>query len=201
MFERIKGVLRLNAPTFAEIEQDQTATTQAAIVVLLVGLLSGIGAAIDAIAFNRAAPAVAGGLQGSIEGFEAVMMPTMSPVGAFLNALIGVLLSWLIWSALTYFIGTKLFNGAANMGEMLRVVGYAQAPRLLFALSFIPCVGWIFGLVGWLWSLAASFVGIREGLDLDTGKTLLTIVVSFIAAIAVSFLLGLLLAPIFAVAA
>jgi hypothetical protein len=201
MFERIKGVLRLNAPTFAEIEQDQTATTQAAIVVLLVGLLSGIGAAIDAIAFNRAAPAVAGGLQGSIEGFEAVMMPTMSPVGAFLNALIGVLLSWLIWSALTYFIGTKLFNGASNMGEMLRVVGYAQAPRLLFALSFIPCVGWIFGLVGWLWSLAASFVGIREGLDLDTGKTLLTIVVSFIAAIAVSFLLGLLLAPIFAVAA
>ena len=86
------------------------------------------------------------------------------------------------------------------MGEMLRVIGFAQAPRLLSGLSFIPCLGAILSLVGLVWALAASFVGIREGLDLDTGKTLITIIIAFIGAIAVSFLIGLVMAPIFAIA-
>ena len=186
--------------TFAEIEADQSATTQAAIVVVLVALIAGIGAAIAAVMVNRTMPGVIEGLgESGIEGLDLSMIPQMSPVGAFLNAVIGALLSWLVWSALTYFIGTKLFGGTADMGEMLRVIGFAQAPRLLSGLSFIPCLGGILGLVGWVWALAASFVAIREGLDLDSGKTLVTIILAFIGAFLVSFLIGLVMAPIFAI--
>ncbi len=199
MFQRIIGVFKLNAATFNEIEQDKTATTQAALVVVLVALISGIGAAIGAVMLNRTMPGLMEGLEGSLgEGFDMSLIPQMSPIGAFLNAVIGALLSWLVWSALTYFVGTKLFNGTADMGEMLRVIGFAQAPRLLSALGFIPCIGALFSIAGWVWALAASFVGIREGLDLDNGKTLLTIIVSFIGALIVSFLIGLVLAPLFA---
>ncbi len=199
MFQRIIGVFKLNAATFNEIEQDKTATTQAALVVVLVALISGIGAAIGAVMLNRTMPGLMEGLEGSLgEGFDMSLIPQMSPIGAFLNAVIGALLSWLVWSALTYFVGTKLFNGTADMGEMLRVIGFAQAPRLLSALGFIPCIGALFSIAGWVWALAASFVAIREGLDLDNGKTLLTIIVSFIGALIVSFLIGLVLAPLFA---
>ncbi len=197
MLQRILGVFRLNAATFAEIEQDQTATTQAAIVVLIVGLVAGISAAVGAVAFNQAAPGLFEGLQDS--GISMDMVPTMSPVGAFINGAVGAILSWLIWAVLTYFIGSKLFGATTDMGEMLRVIGFAQAPRLLSVFSFIPCLGGLLGLVGWVWALAASFIGIREGLDLDTGKTLATIVIAFIGAFLVSFLLGLVLAPLFAV--
>lgn len=201
MLQRIMGVFKLSAATFTEIENDQTATTQAAIVVILVAILGGIGAAVGAIALNRAMPGIVEGLEGTLgEGFDMSLVPQMSPVGAFLNAAIGALLSWLVWSALTYLVGTKLFKGTADMGEMLRVIGFAQAPRLLSVFSFIPCLGGLLSLAGLIWALVASFIGIREGLDLDSGKTLLTIVVSFIGAIAVSFLVGLLLAPIFAIA-
>ena len=201
MFQRIMGVFKLDKATFAEIEGDQSATSQAAIVVVLVALVAGIGAAVAAVMLNRTMPGLMEGLGDSLgEGFDMSMVPQMSPVGAFLNAVIGALLSWLVWSALTYFIGTKLFGATADMGEMLRVIGFAQAPRLLSGLSFIPCLGGILSLVGLVWALAASFVGIREGLDLDTGKTLITIIIAFIGAIAVSFLIGLVMAPIFAIA-
>ena len=201
MFQRIMGVFKLDKATFAEIEGDQSATSQAAIVVVLVALVAGIGAAVAAVMLNRTMPGLMEGLGDSLgEGFDMSMVPQMSPVGAFLNAVIGALLSWLVWSALTYFVGTKLFGATADMGEMLRVIGFAQAPRLLSGLSFIPCLGAILSLVGLVWALAASFVGIREGLDIDTGKTLITIIIAFIGAIAVSFLIGLVMAPIFAIA-
>ncbi|MBP9503202.1 MAG: YIP1 family protein [Candidatus Promineofilum sp.] len=198
MFQRILGVFKLDKATFSEIEADQSATTQAAIVVVLVAIISGIGAAAAAAMLNQALPGVMEGLGDSLgEGFDMSLVPQMSPVGAFINAVIGAILSWLVWSALTYFIGVKMFGGTSDMGEMLRVIGFAQAPRLLSGLSFIPCLGGVLGLVGMIWALAASFVGIREGLDLDTGKTLLTIVIAFIGALAVGFLVGLVFAPIF----
>jgi len=54
----------------------------------------------------------------------------------------GVVLGWLLWSVVTYFIGTSLFGGKTTVEEMLRVLGYASAPRLLGFFGFIPCVGW-----------------------------------------------------------
>lgn len=199
MLQRIIGVFKLDKNTFMEIEQDKTATTQAFIVVLLVGLVAGISAAVGAVAFNQAAPGLMESLEGTLgEGIDLAALPQMSPVGGFINGLVGAILSWLVWSVLTYFVGSKLFGATTDMSEMMRVIGFAQAPRLLSLLGFIPCLGGILSLVGWLWSLMASFIGIREGLDLDTGKTALTIIIAFIGAVIVSFLVGLILAPIFA---
>jgi hypothetical protein len=193
MFERIMGVFRLSVPTFEEIEADQSATVQAALVVAIVAILNGIGAY---FAVRAAGPALAQ-LEEQFGGEFPVPldMPALSPVGALLNAIIGAFLAWIIWSALTYFIGTRLFGGKATMNEMLRVIGFAQAPRILGVLGFIPCLGPILSLVGWLWSLVASFIGIRQGLDLDNGKTAITVILSFIVAIIINLFI---LAPIFA---
>jgi hypothetical protein len=203
MFERIIGVFKLDKKTFEGIEADESATTQAAIVVLLVGLLAGIGAAIGAIAFNNFAPGFLSNLQQSLgeTGMPAgldTFVPRLSPIGAFINAVVAALLGWLVWSAITYFVGTKLFGGTATFKEMLRMLGFAQAPRLLGVFGFIPCLGGLISFAGTIWALVTSFVAIREGLDIDNGKTILTVIVSWLAAIIVTFLVGLLLAPLFA---
>jgi hypothetical protein len=203
MFERVIGVFKLDKKTFESIEADESATSQAAIVVLLVGLLAGIGAAIGAIAFNNFAPGVLSSLEQSlgeagVPGELGAMLPQLSPIGAFINAVVAALISWLVWSAITYFIGTKLFGGTATFNEMLRMLGFAQAPRLLGVFGFIPCLGGLISLAGTIWALVASFVAIREGLDIDNGKTILTVIVSWLAALLISFLVGLLLAPLFA---
>ena len=57
MFNRIMGVFKLDVNTFEEIEHDESATSQAAIVVALVALLavvgSGLGAQIGEGSFVR----------------------------------------------------------------------------------------------------------------------------------------------------
>jgi len=162
MIQRILGVFKLNVATFEEIEHDQGATGEAALVVLLVAILSGLG----------------NGIGSSVGG---------SFFKGFITAAVGALLGWVIWSVVSWFVGTKFFGGQADLGEMLRVIGYAYSPQIL---GIIPCIG---GIVGMIWSLIAGFVAIRQGLDLDNTKTFFTVVVGFILYVAVLFILGLIL--------
>ncbi len=164
MLERITGVFKLDVATFEAIEHDEGATSQAALVVLAVAIMSGVGAIAAA---SVVGPEVAG--------------------GGFLSSVISTFVSWFVWSGLTFFIGTRFFGGEASMGEMLRVIGFAYAPQLL---AIVPCLG---GIVGLIWSLAAAFVGIRQGLDVSNGKTALTIVVGLIVYILVGVLFSILL--------
>ncbi|HOT90236.1 MAG TPA: Yip1 family protein [Anaerolineae bacterium] len=112
-------------------------------------------------------------------------------IGAFLGALVSSFIGWVAWSAVTYFVGTTLFHGEATLGEMLRVIGFAQAPLLLNVLSFIPCLGSIISLVAWLLSLYTGYLAIKEGLDLDTGKTIATVAIGWVVAFVISLVVGM----------
>lgn len=152
MVQRILGVFQLDVPTFEQIEHDTTATGQAAGVVAIAAVCQAIGSSIW------------GGGAGA----------------SFLATLVAAFVGWVIWSALTYWIGTSLFEGKADLGEMLRVIGFAQAPLML---AIIPCLG---ALVGGIWALVAGFVAIRQGLDLNNTKTFITILVGFLAYVVIA---------------
>ena len=157
MLSRVLGVFRLDANTFEEIEHDQGATGQAALVVVIVALLGGLGsAALSAV--------VAGDFISGVLGFFAT--------------LIAVLVSWIIWSGVIYLVGTSLFGGKADLGEMLRVVGFAYAPQ---ALSIVPCIGWFLGII---WTIAALYVAVKQGLDIDGGKAIGTILIGWVISLA-----------------
>jgi len=149
MIDRIIGVFRLDTKTFNEIESDPNATLQAAIIVIIAALLSGFGS-----------------------GFRAIFTGGHF-FGAFLGTLLWAFIGWVLWSAVSYFVGTSLFGGKATLEKMLRVIGYAYAPQFL---GIIPCVG---PVIGTIWSLIAGFFAIREGLELDSTKTLLTVLIGF----------------------
>lgn len=160
LVQRIIGVLKLDVATYEEIEHDQSATMQAAIVVAIVAIIGAIGS----------------GILGSMgdTGF----------FSGFISTLISTFLGWIVWSAITYFVGTSLFGGKADMGEMLRVIGFAYAPQVL---GIIPCIG---AIVGIIWTLVTGFVAVRQGLDLDNTKAFLTIVIGLVGYLILVFILG-----------
>jgi hypothetical protein len=168
MINRMIGVLRLSPKTFEEIGYSDTAFNQAATIVASVALLS---------AFSN--------------GFLARGVGAQFRTGYFLTTLAWTFISWYLWAALSYFVGTLLFGGKAGLSEMLRVIGFAFTPQVLVV---VPCAGW---LVGMLWSLVAGFIGARQALNLDNLPAALTILVGFALNVAGGLLLGFLVGKAF----
>ncbi|MGY8779004.1 MAG: YIP1 family protein [Longimicrobiales bacterium] len=82
--------------------------------------------------------------------------------------------SWLVWAGLTYVIGEKVFDGKATWGELLRTLGFAKAAGVLYLLAVVPVLGGIVTIVVAVWVSVASFIAIRQALDISNGKTVLT---------------------------
>jgi len=157
--ERMIGAAKLDVSVYEEVEHDRTATAQAAGVVALTAVCSAIG-----------------GL-GSTSG--------KVPMAAMVMAL----MTWVIMAGLTYFIGTVMFGGTADMGEMLRTLGFSRAPGVFAALGFIPILGKLVLLAVWIWQLATAIVAIRQALDVDTGRAVATAALAWIAGLVASLAL------------
>lgn len=111
---------------------------------------------------------------------------TSGMIGGLIAALIG----WLVWSGVTYLIGTMFFGGTADWGELLRTIGFAQAPGVFYILGIIPVLGVLVKLAVAIWVLVAGIVAIRQALDVSTGKAVLTAIVGWLALLIPMMLLG-----------
>ena len=98
---------------------------------------------------------------------------------------VAALFSWLVWAGITYLIGSKLLKGTATWGELLRTLGYAQAPAVLLIFGFVPVLGNIVGAVVGIWLLVTGIVAIRQALDFDTGKAVMTAFLGWLVAVAI----------------
>ena len=173
MFSRIMRVFRLDATLFREVAENKALMNEAAIIVVVVTLLSALGGAI--------------GLLIAKASFGSAIL------NFFVTWIVGILVSWILWAVITYFIGTALFKGKTDIPEMMRVLGYASAPRLLGILGIIPCLGWIAALVGAILAFIAGFIAVREAMEFDTTKAIITVLISWVIAFAITFAIGLLI--------
>ncbi|HEX5216188.1 MAG TPA: YIP1 family protein [Vicinamibacterales bacterium] len=149
---RVIGALTLQASTYEEVENDASATSQAAIIVV--------------------AAAVLGSLGSLLYGFG--MGIILGPIFA--------LIGWVIGSFVVMFVGTKLLPGkntSADLGQMLRVVGFAQSPALFNLFSIIPILGFLVLFVTWIWGLVTMVIGVKAALDYD--DTMKAVIVCLIA--------------------
>jgi hypothetical protein len=149
--DRMKGAAMLDVHTYEEVEHDERATGQAAVVVFIVAVCSAIGGI-----------ASAGGR-------------------GFIGGLIGAIVGWLLWSAITWLIGDKLLGGTATWGELLRTIGFAQAPGVLLIVAFIPILGWLVAAAVGIWMLITGVVAIRQALDFSTGRAVGTALLGWFA--------------------
>lgn len=174
MVDRILRAIRLDSSLYREVAEDESSMPQAAIIVLIVTLMSAIGAFIGALITDV--------------GFGRAVL------GFFVEFLVsGILIGWIGWAALTFFVGTTLFKGKTDIPEMMRVLGFASAPRLLGFFGFIPCVGWLIALVGWILALVAGVIAIREAMEFETGNAIITVVISWVIAFVITLILGAIL--------
>ena len=136
--ERLIGAAKLDIKIYEEVEADKGAMNQAMGVVILSSLAAGLGV------IGKA-------------GFVGLLM------GAFM-ALIG----WFVWAYLTYVIGTKILpepQTKADLGELLRTIGFSSSPGLIRVLGIIPGLSFLVYSVAGIWMLVAMVVAVRQALD------------------------------------
>ena len=144
--ERVVGAATLKVATYEEIEADKGATGQAITVVALASLAVGVAQAV---------------------GWFFIGGP-ISAVIALVGYTILAVAGWLVWTIVTLIVGTKILpepETKSDMGELMRTVGFAQAPGMLRIVTIIPILGWLIGLVVWVWMLAAFVIAARQALD------------------------------------
>ena len=163
MFGRALRAARLDVTLYNEVEADASLNREALYVVVIVSVLSGIGS------------------------FLSVLF-TGSIIGALIGLVIGVIfgiLAYYLFCYVAHWVGTSMFKGQGDVGEVLRTVGYASGVRAIGLLAFIPCIGWLIGLAGLVWWIAASVVALREALDIDTGNAIVTAVIGGVIVVAI----------------
>ncbi|MCS6845575.1 MAG: YIP1 family protein [Caldilineales bacterium] len=168
MLNRAIRAARLDVTLFQEVEHDKSLTGEARMVVIIVALLLGVGGFLGGL------------LSGQI---------TAALIGLAVGVVLGII-GYYIWAYLTWFIGTRLFGGTAEPDELLRTLGYAYAPQALGVLGFIPCVGALIAFLASIWSLVVGVVAVREALNFDTGKAIITVVIGWAVIFVASLVLG-----------
>jgi hypothetical protein len=174
VLDRIIRAVRLDPTLYREVSEDQNSMTEAAIIVVVVTFLAAVGTAV-----------------GVLIGQGTVGRAFLSFLNNWLIS--DILIGWIGWAILTYFVGTMLFKGKTDIPEMMRVLGFASAPRLLGIFGIIPCLGWIASLAGWILSLIAGVIAIREAMEFDTGNAIITVVISWVIALVISLIIGAIL--------
>ena len=169
--ERLIGAMALESAVYEDVEADGGATIQACAVVLLSSLAAGVGA----------------------RGFRSISLGQM----AFISTV--ALLSWAAWALLTYEIGVHLLpepQTEANVGELMRTIGFASAPGILRVFGVIPSVTIPAFAIAAVWMLAAMIVAVRQALDYEsTARAVAVCVTGWVLALALSVALGLAFGP------
>ncbi len=117
--------------------------------------------------------------------------------GGIIVGPISALVGWLIWSGVTFLIGTRVFKGDATWGELLRTIGFAQTPGILLVFGGFGFIGGLLAAAAGIWTLIAGIIAIRQALDVTTGEALITAFLGWLSYV----LVGVAVAVLFGVPA
>ncbi len=162
--DRMIGAARLDPRAYEEIEADEKATLQALAVVVLAAVATGVGRGEDVLAVGIAVQA---------------------------------LFMWVIWAGLSYAVGVYLIpepQTNANLGQMLRTIGFAASPGILRFFRFIPFLGPLLSFVVGIWVVAAMIVAIRQALDYKSlGRAAVVCLIAWFVAMLMGIVFGAML--------
>ena len=163
--QRLIGAVSLKAATYEDVEHDSSATFQAAGVVVVASFTTSVG---WYFGFGGAGLIVRGALR--------------------------ALVAWLVASAVLWFIGTRMLPGKnteADLGQLLRTLGFAQTPGLFGLLVVVPVIGLFVPFLVAMWVIAATFVAVRQALDYDdTFRAIMVCLLGWIVGAVVVYLTG-----------
>lgn len=163
--DRILRAARLDPRLYEEVKGDPDSFKQAVMLIFLSSLAGGIG----------------------------LLWPGLHHAWPqkFFGGLAAGFLGWFVWVFAVYLIGVKFLGGPltySNLGELLRVTGFASAPGLIRVLGlYQPARMAVWGLA-LVWMLAAMVLAVRKALEYSsTGQTFLVCLGGWLFLAAVSF--------------
>jgi hypothetical protein len=179
LMNRIIGAFTFRKGVYAEVESDTAFTQTAWLIVAVVAFLSALGSAASG------GPSFVNWLLG------AVLAAVFAVVGFAVAAWV---VSW---------VGQALFKADTNFSEVVRTLGLAYVWNVV---GFLGIVGMVSGLltcitapiafIAWILGLVAWFVALKEALDLDWTKTIVTAIAGWFAMLIIVFIGGLILGAI-----
>jgi hypothetical protein len=179
MLDRIMGVITLKAPVYREIADDQSGTSQAAMIVIVVSIISGFCRGLVAVSRDGTA--------------------SLSLLGGIVNAVVAVVVGLIGWAIAAWVLAAvaKAMGGKTDTGEMLRVTGYVHVFSLVtvlnLALLISPALGCITALVSIASGIAyiiGYLIGVREAAEFSTGNAVIAALVAAVIDILITVLVG-----------
>ena len=150
---RIIRACKLDISLYEEVEADNSATFQAALVVVLSSLAAGVGAL-------------------SLGASNFLMAPILSLVSWYVWAY----LIYLIGAKLFPEPNTK-----ADHGQLLRTIGFSSAPGLIRVFGFTPEIMSITFIGAGIWMFIAMIIAVRQALDYQsTWRAVGVVVIGFL---------------------
>ncbi len=181
LMDRIMGVITLKAPVYRQIADDTTATSQAAIIVVVVTLVSGF-------------------FSGLVQVSPQTGNVTSSPIGAIIGAIVAVIIGLIGWAFTAWilaFVAKSFFQGKTNTMEMMRVTGFVQIfglVSILTALALItPALGCVAGLIGFVVAilrLIGYVIGVREAAEFSTTNAIITAIIAAVVQFIIVTVIG-----------
>ena len=172
--DRIIKALTFKTGVYAEVEHDATFTSTAWIIVVVVSLLNQIGA--------RAGTNFGNWL---------------------LGALIGTVFAIVGFAVATYVInlvGRLVFKAEVDFGELVRTLGLAYVWQIVGLLGILgafsvalACITAPLMFIGWILTIVAWFIAVKEALDLEWVPTIVTVVLGWIALVVINLIAGFVL--------
>jgi hypothetical protein len=166
--QRLIGAMALDVAIYEEVESDRGATTQAFTVVILASIAAGVGA----------------------RGFAENTVYNVASIAII------ALLAWSAWALVTFEVGGRLMpepQTRVDVGQLLRTIGFASTPGLLFALGALPRATRPVFVITSIWMLLAMIVAVRQALDFrSTPRAVAVCVLGWVLALTFAAGLGLL---------
>jgi hypothetical protein len=167
VIEKIKGFLLSPVETFRKSRGDTAVPVIAYFIVLLVfyGLLSAVISA-------------AGIMKNPIPSVMKMGLGVADPVVVFITVFFSVIIAWLflilIWG-LWLHIFVYIAGGRKDIMQTEKAAIYGSTPFLL--LGWIPVIGLV---IGGIWAIILTILGLRELQEITTGKAILAYVLALV---------------------
>ncbi len=174
LIERIIGAFTFRKGVYAEVEKDTSFTTTAWILVAVVTFLNQLG--------SHASPNLVQWLLGAVGG-------TIFAVIAF--AVAAMVINW---------VGRAVFKADVTFGELVRTLGLASVWQVVGVIGAVAafsaglsCLLAPLMFIAWILMMIAWFVATKEALDLEWVQTIVTVIIGWIAFIAISVVAAIVL--------
>jgi hypothetical protein len=178
LIDRITKAFMFNKEVYSEVEHDTSFTTTAWVIVAATAFLGSLGTQFGA-----------GGFDNLATGF----------FGVLARVVVGII-GFAVGTAIIAWVGKAVFNAEVTFDELVRTLGLAYVWRVVGVLGIIGAFSSTLACVTAPISFAASIAGLfswfiaaKEALDLEWTQTIVTVILGWIAILAIAFFASLIL--------